>query len=168
MNIIWKRPDGGISVTHLTDEGLEAMLSNALRDGIITETEAPAIDAACRAHAGQLRARGDIPADWIMEAVNITLPESREWREAWTWATSDPVIDICPVKAVDVTKNRLRAERRSILAELDVVHMRAVETGMDTSGIVTEKQRLRDITKLVEQVAPGDLDALKALSCSSR
>ncbi len=64
-------------------------------------------------------------------------------------------------KAKDITKDRLRAERVALLAAQDVAYMRAIESGQDTSAIVAEKQRLRDITKLADQAAT--LDELKAL-----
>ena len=49
-------------------------------------------------------------------------------------------------KAQDITKDRLRADRTPLLEAQDVLFMRAQEAGSDTSAIVTEKQRLRDIT----------------------
>ena len=58
------------------------------------------------------------------------------------------IIDIN--KAKDITKNRLRQEREPLLLAQDVVFQRALESGADTSAIVAEKQRLRDITKLVD------------------
>lgn len=96
MNIIWKRPDGGVAVTILTNEGLQAMQRLALEDGFITEAEQLEINDACTAHARQLQERGDIPADYECVAVNIELPESRVDRESWAWRTSSPVIDIRP------------------------------------------------------------------------
>jgi len=64
-------------------------------------------------------------------------------------------------KAKEITKQRLRYEREPLLAALDVQFQRALETGSDTSAIVAEKQRLRDITKLADQAS--SLDELKAL-----
>lgn len=64
-------------------------------------------------------------------------------------------------KAKDITKNRLRAERAPLLAAQDVAYMRAIESNQDTSAIVAEKQRLRDITQLADQATT--LDELKAL-----
>jgi hypothetical protein len=54
-------------------------------------------------------------------------------------------------KAKDITKDRLRAERAPLLQEQDVAFQRALELGADTSAVVAEKQRLRDITKLVDE-----------------
>ena len=65
------------------------------------------------------------------------------------------------VKAQALTKDRLRAERKPLLEAQDVAFQRAQETGADTSTIVKEKQRLRDITKKVDALL--SLDELKAL-----
>jgi len=44
----------------------------------------------------------------------------------------------------------------------DVAFQRALESGADTSAIVAEKQRLRDVTQLADQATT--LDELKALT----
>ena len=66
-------------------------------------------------------------------------------------------------KAKTITKTRLRQEREPLLAAQDVAFQRAWETNADTSAIVAEKQRLRDITKLADAATTTDeLKALKA------
>jgi hypothetical protein len=65
-------------------------------------------------------------------------------------------------KAVEITKQRLRKERGSLLQAQDVAFQRALESGADTAAIVVEKQRLRDITTLADQATT--LDELKGLS----
>jgi hypothetical protein len=65
-------------------------------------------------------------------------------------------------KAKDITKDRLRAERTPMLAEQDVLFQRALETGDDTTAIVAEKQRLRDITNQVDSMTT--VDELKGVS----
>jgi hypothetical protein len=65
-------------------------------------------------------------------------------------------------KAKVITKDRLRIEREPLLAEQDVAFMRATESGDDTTDIVTEKQRLRDITQLADDATT--LDELKAIT----
>jgi hypothetical protein len=60
-------------------------------------------------------------------------------------------IDIA--KAKDITKNRLRAERKPLLEALDIEFIKAQEIGADTSAIVAEKQRLRDITQQVDTMS---------------
>ena len=65
-------------------------------------------------------------------------------------------------KAKVITKDRLRAERTPLLQAQDVAFQRALEEGSDTSAIVAEKQRLRDITNLADQAST--LDELKAIT----
>jgi hypothetical protein len=62
-------------------------------------------------------------------------------------------------KAQDITKERLRADRKPLLEEQDILFMKAQEAGSDTSAIVEEKQRLRDITNQVDDMTT--LDELK-------
>jgi len=69
------------------------------------------------------------------------------------------VINIDKAKAI--TKDRLRAERAPLLTAQDIAFQRAIEVNADTTAIVAEKQRLRDITQLADQAT--DLDELKAL-----
>lgn len=68
-------------------------------------------------------------------------------------------------KAKEITKVRLRTEREPLLVEQDVAFQRALESGADTTTIVAEKQRLRDITKLADNVLT--IDELKALGVAS-
>ena len=64
-------------------------------------------------------------------------------------------------KAKEITKNRLRQEREPLLLAQDVAFQRALESNADTSAIVAEKQRLRDITTLVDTA--NTVEELKAL-----
>ena len=73
------------------------------------------------------------------------------------------MITINLAKAKDITKERLRQERRPLLETQDVLFMQAQESGADTTAIVTEKQRLRDITNSVDSCTTTD--ELKALNC---
>ena len=66
------------------------------------------------------------------------------------------------VKAQALTKDRLRIERKSLLEAQDVLFQRALETGKDATAIVKEKQRLRDVTKLVDTATT--LDQLKGVT----
>ena len=65
-------------------------------------------------------------------------------------------------KAKAITKARLRIEREPLLAAQDVAFQRALESNADTTAIVAEKQRLRDITQLAD--AATTLDELKAIT----
>ena len=67
-------------------------------------------------------------------------------------------------KAKVITKERLRIERKPLLEAQDVLFMKAQEDGADTTAIVTEKNRLRDITKLADSAS--NTDELKAIGVS--
>lgn len=86
------------------------------------------------------------------------IPSDRAFRDAWE---NYEAITVSLVKAKEITKERLRRERKPLLEEQDILFMRAVETSQDKSAIVIEKQRLRDITALVDDATT--LDELKGL-----
>ena len=71
-------------------------------------------------------------------------------------------INVDITKAKVITKDRLRVERKPLLEAQDVAFQRALESGSETTAIVTEKQRLRDITSSVD--AMTTTDQLKAAS----
>lgn len=102
----------------------------------------------------------DVPAD----ATNVSIvaadaiPVDRTFRNA---LKHDLTHD--KQKCVDITNNRLRAERAPLLADLDVKFIRAQESGQETASIVAEKQRLRDITKIANpSMTLEELKELKA------
>ncbi len=55
-------------------------------------------------------------------------------------------------KAKVITKDKLREERKPLLEAQDILFMQAQEQGADTSAIVAEKQRLRDVTNQVDNM----------------
>jgi hypothetical protein len=61
-------------------------------------------------------------------------------------------INVDITKAKVITKDRLRADRKPLLEAQDILFMKAQEAGTSTSAIVTEKQRLRDITNQVDSM----------------
>ena len=65
-------------------------------------------------------------------------------------------------KAKEITKDNLRAERKPLLEAQDVEFQKALETGADTTAIVAEKTRLRDITNQVDTMTT--VDELKTAS----
>jgi len=69
------------------------------------------------------------------------------------WELANGVVTVNLDKAKELTRSRLRAEREPLLAAQDVLYMRAMEAQADVSAIVAEKQRLRDITSLVDGCA---------------
>jgi hypothetical protein len=77
------------------------------------------------------------------------------------WELSGGVVSVNLTKAKAITKDRLRAERAPLLAAQDVAFQRAQESGADTTAIVAEKNRLRDITNLADTcTTPAELRAL--------
>jgi hypothetical protein len=105
----------------------------------------------------------DVPSGRGARIVNISeLPNQyNDFYDAWEMnATS---VTVNKTKAVEITKKRLRAEREPLLAKQDVEFQRALESGADTSAIVAEKQRLRDVTnQATEDKTLEELRALKA------
>ena len=70
-------------------------------------------------------------------------------------------VTVSLTKAKVITKDRLRVDRKPLLEAQDILFMKAQEAGSSTSAIVTEKNRLRDITgDYVDDM--GTLDELKA------
>jgi len=63
-------------------------------------------------------------------------------------------------KAKEITKDRLREKRKPLLEAQDLLFIKAQEQGDDTTAIVAEKQRLRDITKQVDNLTT--VEELKA------
>jgi len=79
------------------------------------------------------------------------------------WELSNGTVSVNLTKAKDLTKKRLRMEREPLLAAQDVLFQRALETSAPTTAIVADKQRLRDITNLVD--ACTTTAELRALKC---
>jgi hypothetical protein len=77
------------------------------------------------------------------------------------WELNDTTVTVNFDKAKAITKDRLRMERAPLLVAQDVLYMRATEANQDTTAIVAEKQRLRDITQLADQATT--LEQLKQI-----
>ena len=114
---------------------------------------------------------GEIPIEAVLKkdcpegAVIIDrseLPEEHnEFFNAWRLDNHNKVfVDIN--KAKEITKDRLRAERKPLLEAQDVAFQRALESNADTSAIVAEKQRLRDITNQVDTA--NTVEELKSIT----
>jgi hypothetical protein len=100
----------------------------------------------------------DVPAGRGARIVNLTdLPRDNDFYDAWEMDATSVTVNFA--KAVEITKARLRNERTPLLAAQDVAFQRALEEGKDTTAIVAEKQRLRDITNITATT----LDELRAL-----
>ena len=68
-------------------------------------------------------------------------------------------------KARDIKKESLRQERKPLLEAQDVAYMRAQEAGEDTTAIVAEKVRLRNITMLCDTAE--SVEDLKAIDINA-
>jgi hypothetical protein len=86
--------------------------------------------------------------------------EHNDFFNAWEIVNSKVTVNIDKAKVI--TKDRLRAERKPLLEAQDVLFQRALESGDDTTAIVAEKQRLRDITNQVDSMTT--VDELKGAS----
>ena len=62
------------------------------------------------------------------------------------------MITIDIAKAKELVKQKLRTDRKPLLEEQDALFMKAQESSSDTTAIVAEKQRLRDITNDVDSM----------------
>ena len=116
----------------------------------------------------------DVPSEYAHTAYIVdddVIPSDRIFRDAWqfdfdvvdgklTHAISENLD-----KAKEIQKERLRIERKLLLEEQDILFMKALETSSDTKKILEEKQRLRDITKLVDDAK--DAIELRKISCST-
>ena len=65
-------------------------------------------------------------------------------------------VTVSLTKAKTITKDRLRLDRKPLLEAQDVLFMKAQESGTSTTAIVTEKNRLRDITNQVDSMTTTD------------
>ena len=138
--IIFTDSDGALSVVH--------PVRNTLGETLTTDAEI------------EQRAWDKLPKDAINPQFvdEAEIPTDRTFRNAWK---DEGGIKVDMVKAKGLTKDRLRNERKPLLEAQDVAFQRALESGASTVAIVSEKQRLRDITKQVDGIT--SLDELKAL-----
>ena len=74
-------------------------------------------------------------------------------------------IEIDLAKAKTLKKESLRAERKPLLEAQDVAFQRALESGGDTTSIIAEKVRLRDVTMLVDTAE--SVEDLKAININA-
>ena len=68
-------------------------------------------------------------------------------------------------KAKDITKDRLRTERKQLLEALDIEVMKNITDAVKLVEIEAEKQRLRDITSVVDTLST--VEELKAVGVTN-
>jgi len=109
----------------------------------------------------------DTPSHSIIVQDSELPQEDNDFFDAWE--LSNGTVSVNLDKAKEITKKRLRAEREPLLAAQDVAYMRALEAGQDTTAIVAEKQRLRDITTLADScTTTAELRALNMDSATQQ
>ena len=101
----------------------------------------------------------DCPIGAIIVDSSELPEEHNDFFNAWELVNGKVVVNLD--KSKELTKERLRAERTPLMLVQDVAYTRATETGADTTAIVAEKNRLRDVTKLADTATT--LEELKAL-----
>ena len=86
--------------------------------------------------------------------------------QSWTYSEDSGFSTDIP-KAKEITKQKLRVDREPLLVNQDILFQRALETGADTTDIVAEKQRLRDITNDVDTMTTRDQLKTKIMELDS-
>ena len=128
-------------ILYTTDEGTVAVLIPTDECGLTVE---------------EIAAK-DVPTGKEYKIVDKSeLSNDRTFRNAWV--LGDKITVDIP-KAKVITKNKLREQRKPLLEAQDILFMQAQESGADTASIVTEKQRLRNITNQVDSMT--NVDELK-------
>lgn len=139
MLLLWKKPNNEIAKT-------KAAISI---DNVLS-------------FANVLKDEGIIPADWELLEQNTSWPADERWDlTSYRWDGNQIMVDIDAAR--QEIKERLRSERKPLLEQLDIDYIRALEQNLDVSIIVSEKQRLRDITATVDTIS--NLDDLFNLHC---
>lgn len=116
----------------------------------------------------------DTPKGSIIVNVSDLPNQYNDFFDAWELTKSDSeffslsdfsskYITVNFEKAKEITKKRLRSEREPLLQAQDVLFQRALEEGQDTTAIVAEKNRLRNITDLVD--SQSSLEGLRGIKC---
>lgn len=87
------------------------------------------------------------------------LPLDNYWFNAMTYENGKVIINIELAK--EQTIKRIREERKSVLEQLDILFQRAIEGKKKKQKIEEEKQRLRDLPLVVENMTLEEMKNLK-------
>lgn len=96
-------------------------------------------------------------------AADYSVPAERTFREGWEANEDTAVISVNMEKAKDIWREKIREARIEPLANLDADYMKALETGADTTSVISQKQALRDAPALASIDAATTPDELKAI-----
>lgn len=98
-------------------------------------------------------------------AADIEHPDTKEFRGAWDFDGDAIVINM--VKAREIQRDAIRAERAPKLEELDIAFMKATERGNPTTEIVAKKEALRNATEHPSIDAAETPEELAAINLAS-
>jgi len=101
----------------------------------------------------------DTPAGSLIVNTSDLPNQYNDFFDAWELVKGK--VEVSLAKAKEITKKRLRAEREPLLTAQDVLFQRAQEANADTTAIVAEKNRLRNITSLADTATT--LEGLRAI-----
>ena len=101
----------------------------------------------------------------VRDASSLTVPADRDFRGAWEY--DDDVVKTDMVEAVEIQKDKIRAERTPEMEKLDVEFMRGLEKGADVAAVSAKKVALRDVTADPRLAAAANPDELKVLDLAA-
>lgn len=95
--------------------------------------------------------------------LNSDLPEDRNFLDAWETDFSDTQagVTINMDKAKEIHRRKVRIARIPKFSELDILFMKCLEVGGDTSYIEMKKNLLRDATQTPEIESATTVEELK-------
>ena len=157
MKLVWKFGDGSVAFTHVADTatpeyvaGVRTNIEGKLAISVVgldKRARSPKAQAALVASLGA--GAYATYAGTVSDAeYNDKFENLRTYREAYTWTTKAPTIDIDMEKCKEIHRHDLRRARAPLLADLDVDYQRADERGdaAEKQRIAAKKQALRDVT----------------------
>lgn len=179
-NIVWKRPDGGVTVTTIGPKPTLAIV----KSNYVGISDKDAIDllghllaewpSSSQHHTEQLMQRAmawnnlNYPnkhkrTSWFAVAFDVDLPNDKDFRNAWEHGAAGVTINMS--KAQEIHRDMLRGLRAPKLAALDVAYVKADEVGdaVLKKQIAVKKQALRDATADPRIAAATTPEQLKAV-----
>lgn len=138
-NIIWSRPDGGVSVT-------------ICAEGVDPEKEAT-----------RLKAIGNIPQEYEVAAVNESIPVRDEFRDAWTLDGKKIVHDLEKAKKIKAEKIKEEVDRSLIQVDAELPKAQASGKQEDMDAWRAKRVKLESMTMQAEIDAAKSVEDLKAI-----
>lgn len=100
-------------------------------------------------------AKKRVPDGLVYKIVSDdSIPTDRYFRNAWDIKSGKVVTDIA--KAKEIKKEYIRQDREPLLKQLDIEVMKNIKDPVKIDEIESQKQRLRDITKQIDNIKTVD------------